>query len=223
MEKKKDIIDLIIGFMGAMIGCLGVNIFNRYVLMSLPLAARMICMPIVYWLIALIPIILIICRKTKIWELGFKKENISAQIIVGIAIAIVMSVVLTLIPHIANFSEWVDNGRRYVYLWQFIYEFGYCIIGIGLAEEFVFRGFLYTKAKNIFNSEWSAGVISSVMFGLFHIFTGNIIQVFVTTLIGLLYCFLRSKIKNCSLLSLIIAHGIYDALITTWASLLLKS
>jgi uncharacterized membrane protein YjjP (DUF1212 family) len=42
------------------------------------------------------------------------------------------------------------------------------------------------------------------------------IPVSVCAFIGALFCLFRLKIKNCSLLSLIIAHGIYDALIVVW-------
>ena len=40
--------------------------------------------------------------------------------------------------------------------------------------------------------------------------------------IGALFCLCRIKIKNCSTLSLVIAHGVYDAMITVWANVLLK-
>lgn len=62
---------------------------------------------------------------------------------------------------------------------------------------------------------------SSVLFGVFHLFSGNIIQMLMTTCIGAFFCFCRLKVKNCSTLSLIIGHGVYDALITVWASALL--
>jgi len=70
------------------------------------------------------------------------------------------------------------------------------------------------------NSKWFAIIISSLLFGLFHIFNGNIIQIFVTAFIGFLYCVFREKIKGCTLLSLIIAHGVYDAMIVLWVSIL---
>lgn len=220
MNKKKSTAHLIIGFIGAMLGCLGVNMFNNYVLMSLPLIGRMAAMIITYWLIAVVPIILMACNKEKLSEVGFVRENMTAQVVVGIVIALVMSSALTLVPHLMGFGEWADNGNRYQYLWQFIYEFFYCIIAVGAVEEFVFRGYLYKKVKDVFGNEWSAIIISSVMFGLLHIFGGNIIQVFVTMIFGALMCLFRLKIKHCSLLSLIIAHGVYDALITLLASFL---
>ena len=70
--------------------------------------------------------------------------------------------------------------------------------------------------------EFLAVILSSVLFGLFHISGGSIIQILITGLLGALWCIFRLKIKNCSTLSLIIMHGVYDGLITVMASLLLK-
>lgn len=133
--------------------------------------------------------------------------------------------ILTLLPHLFGFGEYVDSGKRYKYLWQFLYEFFYCIFAIGLVEEFVFRGFVYKKVKSISQKDMIAILGSSVLFDIFHLFSGNMIQMLMTVCIGafffFFFCFCRLQIKNCSTLSLIIGHGVYDALITVWASTLL--
>ena len=221
MSKKKEIISLIIGFVGSVAGLYGVVSFNRFVLMSLPIVIRMVCMILTYWLIALIPAIVMIVNKDKLTDYGFSKEKIGMQIIVGILIGTVMSVLLTLIPHLIGFGEFVDSGKRYKYLWQFIYEFFYCIFAIGLVEEFVFRGFIFEKIKRVAGKDIIAVIISSVFFWVFHFFGGNLVQMVMTACIGAFFCFCRLKIKNCSTLSLLIGHGVYDALITVFASALL--
>lgn len=221
MRKKKEWIYLIVGFLGAMLGLFGVVLFIQFVLMSLPLELRMISMVFVYWLIALIPIIIMLVNKDKLVEYGFSKEKIKFQIIVGVMIGVAMSVILTLIPHLFGFGEYVDSGKRYQYLWQFIYEFFYCIFAVGFVEEFVFRGFVYQKIKSISQKDMIAIIGSSVLFGAFHVFRGNIIQMVMAACIGAFFCFCRLKVKNCSTLSLIIGHGVYDALITVFASILL--
>ena len=48
MNKKKEIFNLTIGFLGAMLGLLGVVLFNKYICMSLPLALRMVMMIVTY-------------------------------------------------------------------------------------------------------------------------------------------------------------------------------
>ena len=221
MSKKKEGICLIVGLLGVALGLYGVVAFNQCVLMSLPLGIRMISMLFIYWLIALIPIIIMLVNKDNLVNYGFSKDKIIFQIIVGVLIGIAMSILLTLIPHLFGFGEYVDNGKRYKYLWQFIYEFFYCIFAIGLVEEFVFRGFVYKKVKSISQKDIIAIIGSSVLFGVIHLFSGNIIQMLMTVCIGVFFCFCRLKVKNCSTLSLIISHGIYDTLITVWASTLL--
>ena len=219
---KKEWLGLIIGFLGIMAGCFLVRLFNQYVLMLIPLVPRMITMIVSYWLVALAAIILYFIHKDKLTDYGFSKDNIFAQIFIGIGLGLGMSLILTLLPHLFGFSGFVDNGYRYKYVWQFIFEFAYCIAAVGAAEEFGFRGFIYARLKKITNGkEFITVIVSSVLFGLFHVFSGNVFQIFMTTLIGILFCFLRLKIKKCSTLSLIICHGVYDAMITVWASLLL--
>lgn len=221
MSKKKEWLCLIAGFLGAMSGLYGVTAFNQFVLMSLPLGLRMVSMLLIYWLIALIPIIVMLVNKDKLVDYGFSKDKKKFQIIVGILIGVAMSFILTLIPHLFGFGEYVDSGKGYKYLWQFIYEFFYCIFAVGFVEEFVFRGFVYEKIKSISQKDMIAIIGSSVLFGVFHLFSGNIVQMIMTACIGAFFCFCRLKVKNCSILSLIIGHGVYDALITVWASTLL--
>lgn len=221
MSKRKEWISLIVGFLGSMLGLYGVVAFYQFVLMSLPLGLRMVSMLLIYWLIALIPIVVMRANKDKLVNYGFSKSKLGLQMIVGVLIGIAMSFILTLIPHLFGFGEYVDSGKGYKYLWQFVYEFFYCIFAVGFVEEFVFRGFIYEKINRISQKDMIAIIGSSVLFGVFHLFSGNLIQMLMTTCIGVFFCFCRLKVKNCSTLSLIIAHGVYDALITVWASALL--
>lgn len=218
--KKKELVSLIIGYLGVFLGLYGVISFNQFVLMKLPLGLRMASMIVTYWLIALVPVIIMIVGKDKIADY-WNTDHIGYQILAGVLIGIAMSLVLTLVPHLAGFGAYVDNEKRYIYLWQFVYEFFYCIAAIGFVEELVFRGFIYNRIKKISRNEIAAVIGSSVLFGVFHLFGGNIVQMIMTAFIGAFFCLCRLKIKNCSVLSLIIAHGIYDALITVWASVLL--
>lgn len=221
MDRKKETISLIIGFLGSMLGLFGVVMFNQYILMSLPLAVRMIMMIVTYWAIAIVPIIIMFRDKKPVSEYGFCREHVFRQILIGVVLGMAMSAVFTLTPHLLGFGEYFDSGKRYLYLWQYVYEFVYCIIAVGFSEELVFRGFLYKKFKAVFGTEIAAVVGSSVLFGLFHIFGGNIGQIIMTGFLGVLFCLFRMKIKGCSTLSLIIMHGVYDALITVWANVLI--
>lgn len=219
-ENKKIVTQLITGFLGAMLGLVGVIAFNQYLLMGLPVGARMGLMIVTYWIIALIPFLVMLSARDNLTDYGFAREKIGAQVLVGILLGVIMSLVFTLLPTLLGMGDWVDNGHHYQYAWQFAFEFLYCIVAVSLVEEFVFRGFIFAKIKRISGSVKTAIILSSVLFGLFHLFGGSIIQVIVTGVLGAFFCLCREKIKNCTLLSLILAHGIYDALITVWASVL---
>lgn len=222
MGKRKEILDIVICYIGTMLGVLAVRFFNMYVMMSIPLVPRMAVIIAVYWIIALAAIIITLIRKEPAKTYVFFKDKMLIQIGIGVAIAIAMSVVFTLIPHLAGFGQYFDTGNRYEYLWQYIFEFTYCILSVGFVEEFVFRGFIFGKLQKICRNNVLPVIISSALFGLFHIYNGSIFQMVMTAGIGALFCLCRLKIKNCSTLSLVIAHGVYDALITVWANVLLK-
>lgn len=130
-----------------------------------------------------------------------------------------MSAILTVLPILLGFKSFVGS-TSYTHAWQFAYQFVYAIFGVALADELVFRGYLLHKLHEIKNSRWFAIIISSILFGVLHIFNGNLIQVIITAIMGLLYCIFKVKFKGCTLLSLIIAHGLYDAMIVLWVAFL---
>ncbi len=221
MNKKRELAGMAVGFAGALFALWLLVLFNQNILPALPLAARMVAMIVTYWGIAAAPIIIMLARKDKLSDYGFSKENLILQCAVGVLVGLAFSLVFTLVPHLLGFGGWVDNGKRYVHVWQFAYEFVYCIGAVGLTEEFIFRGFFYAKIKKISNTA-VAVVASSVLFGIFHLFSGNVVQMAATAVLGLIFCLCREKTKHCTALSLIIAHGVYDAMITVFASLLLQ-
>ena len=216
--KKYDMAGLIAGLAGIFIVVYAVNLFNGYVLGGLPVLLRMPLMVVSYWSIALFPCLISRYLKDRASDLGFKGNEVWRQLFTGILTGAGMSVIFTLVPHLAGFGEYVDNERRYIYLWQFIFEFVYCIGAVSLVEEFCFRGFIFARIKKLTGRDGFAIAGSSVLFGLFHMFSGDPLQLVITSALGVFFCLCRSKLKYCSTLSLIIAHGIYDAMISVWSS-----
>ena len=186
---------------------------------SLSLPLRMILMIVTQWILFLVPGILMIMNKEKISSLGFRKEKVLLQIGIGLLVAISMSLVFTVFPILLGFKDMVGD-RSYTKVWIFVYEFIYQILGVALAEELIFRGYIYHKLLEIKDNKWFAIIISSIIFGFFHIFSGNIIQIIMTTFLGIFFCICREKIKGCTLLSLIIAHGVHNGMIRLWVSIL---
>ena len=60
---------------------------------------------------------------------------------------------------------------------------------IGLVEEFVFRGFIFEKIKRVAGKDIIAVIISSFFLGVFHFFSGNLVQMVMTACIGAFFCF----------------------------------
>ncbi len=215
-QRENDIVSLTMGAMGSIVGVFMLYMFNTKIA-NMPVPLRAPLMFVLYWAVAVIPIIIIRQDKMRPADLGFEKKGIIRQILIGIGLGLATSLVLTGIPVLAGFGEYVNSGKSYDELWKFVYEFAYCILSVGAAEELVFRGFIYSKLKSLFGKEIYAVVGSSLLFGLFHVFRGNIAQIFVTAVIGFIFCTYKNKIKGCTLLSLMICHGVYDAMITIWA------
>lgn len=195
------------------------TLFNQLLLRTFSLPLRMILMIVTQWMLFIAPGILMLVNKETLQSFGFTKSNIPRQVFIGILIALLMSAMLTMLPILLGYRDLVGS-TSYTKAWQFTYEFIYRILGVALVEELIFRGYIFYKLLEIKNSKAFAIIISSLLFGLFHIFSGNLLQVLITAIIGLLYCIFREKIKGCTLLSLIIAHGIYDALIVLFVAYL---
>jgi membrane protease YdiL (CAAX protease family) len=218
IEKKK-VIQLVVAIVGVFAGVFGLVIFNQNLLLRFPVGIRMVLMIVTYWLLLFVPGILMLANKEKLSDFGLEKEKIPQQILIGIGLALVMSLILTVIPILCGFRDMVGSTKN-TQVWQFVYQFIYFTVAVALTEEFIFRGYIFKKLLEIKNSRWFAIIFSSVLFGLFHIFIGGMLQVLMTAIMGLIYCMFREKIKGCTLLSLIIAHGFYDALIVLWVAIL---
>lgn len=195
------------------------NLLMTYLLMKVSLPFRMILNIVTQWLLFLVPGVFMIVHKEKFGDIGFVKKKIPMQIGIGVLLAFSMSLILTVLPIFLGFKDMVGN-TTYTQVWEFVYEFIHSIFGVAVTEELIFRGYIFYKLLEIKNSKWFAIIISSVLFGLYHVFNGHFIQIVMATVIGFIFCFFREKLKGCTLLSLIIAHGVYDALITLWVSIL---
>ena len=220
MNKKKTIIETIFAIIGSFLIELGLIYFNKYALMSFPLVIRMILMIFTYLLVALVPFILCMKNKVKLSDLDFSKNNILKQILIGILIAIILSIFFVFIPILIFGKENTYSSSNFKYIWQYIFQFFYLTFSVSLTEEFIFRGYLYKNIKDVSKNKVIPIILTSLLFGLFHLFNGNIIQVIITSFIGLILVLCKEKIKNCSLLSLIIAHGLYDWLIVLLTAIL---
>ncbi len=87
----------------------------------------------------------------------------------------------------------------------------YCL-SVGMFEEFIFRGVLFSVVASYFPKNkkgfiWTY-VVTSLVFAVAHIFNGNLLQVLYTILTGGLFAFVLIKTKN--LLCCGFVHGLYN-------------
>ena len=218
--KKKEWTGLVTGLAGYTGIAYAGLLLQRKILPGMTPAGRAFAVIAVTWFGLLVPAVIAFLLRDKPREYGFAKEHLWKQVLIGIAMGLITSTAMMFVPYLLGAGYLMDNGQRYLQVWDFLENFGYCILATALVEETVFRGFAWTRLKRIGWPDWAALAGTSAAFGLAHLLAGNGIQAVVTGLYGALLCFCRMKIKNCTTLSLILCHGIHDAMISVFSCLL---
>ena len=116
-----------------------------------------------------------------------------------------------------QFSSYFSGKMQLLYTRpvDFILFFGYCM-AIGMFEEIVFRGIIFSIIAGTFSKDkqgfLKTYVVSSLVFGLAHLFNGlsfaTILQVGYTILTGGLFAFCLIKTKNIFCCAFV--HGVYN-------------
>lgn len=146
--------------------------------------------------------------------LGFKNSHILKQLVIA-AIIFAITISFIIIPLLCGVDKNNVLSHKARSLFILIYYVIKAVIFVGVGEELVWRGYFYGRIKEIANSGIWAVVISSILFGLSHYPVGqSIMQVLMTSILGLIYGFARLKIKECSTFATGIAHGMHDAVIS---------
>lgn len=87
----------------------------------------------------------------------------------------------------------------------------YCL-SVGIFEECIFRGIIFSVLAGLFSRDKKGllltYVFSSVIFGVAHIFNGNVLQVGYTILTGGLFAFAMMKTKNIFCAAFV--HALYN-------------
>ncbi|WP_300386738.1 type II CAAX endopeptidase family protein [Clostridium sp.] len=152
-----------------------------------------------------------IYEKLKIYVSNLKKE-----FLIGIIIFGGMSL-FTIIPFIITKNNEILSAKL-PSIKILIYITLFNIFVVAPCEEFVFRGYFFEKLKVICSNSLIANIISSILFGLIHYINKRSLALIIApTIIGFIFTVFKEKIKNCSLLSLSIAHGLNNSLIS-WIS-----
>ena len=82
---------------------------------------------------------------------------------------------------------------------------------VGPVEELIFRGYVQELLVEILpKNKWLGAVIAAAIFGLWHWVNGSFVQVLFTFAIGAFIGLMKYFIKNCTLISAALGHGLYD-------------
>ena len=137
------------------------------------------------------------------------KHKLWLQILIGVAFAAVLCFLMGIVPILCGTSiigSHTEPSAGFLAI-SAVQD----ILFVGVCEEIVFRGYVQNQFEIwLKKCKWLAPLIAAVLFGLWHIINGSLIQVLFTTLIGCVFGYSKYFIKDCSLLSVIIAHGLYD-------------
>lgn len=136
------------------------------------------------------------------------KEKLGLQILIGVSIAAALCLVFGIIPILCGTS--LIGSHSDIPMDRMVLIAIQDILFVGVGEEIVFRGYIQNQLTIWLKSKWLAPLFAAVLFGLWHLINGSIIQVLFTTMIGCIFGYSKYCIKHCSLLSVIIAHGLYD-------------
>ena len=131
------------------------------------------------------------------------------QYLIGVAIALCLSMVIAVIPALCGFSL-VGDHRDFSWF-TLIYSFLNYMLIIGPVEELIFRVYLQDTLSDFLGKRMGV-VLAAFLFGLWHLINGFFMQMVFTFGIGLVFGFARSKVRDCSYLSVALGHGLYDFL-----------
>jgi len=207
--KKRNIITVVITYAFALVVLLGIGWVNRAV-DNFSFVPRLILVTVAWWPMLIATIFFMRRDKEGLKDIGFTKEKILIQILLGVLVAAGSLLIFIVIPALFGIMlGYVGNLN----VLSIVLNFVYILLSVALVEEIIFRGHLFKKLLDIKGSMWFAIILSSVLFGFFHIFNWSIWQIIITTVMGIYWCTCRLKLKHCTLLTLIIAHALHNALL----------
>lgn len=177
---------------------------------------------IMYFLMALIPCLVVWKKKINWKQFGFWKAKIGRQILCGMLVFAGLFVILILLPLFLGADPYRTLSAKYDSVNELVLYILFYFFFVAAGEEILFRGYFYTRILQLSDNPRLAIFLSSVFFGLVHLQSiFDLKHMFLTMIHGFVYSTLRYKCKNCSLLSLIIAHGLHDSMIDVLSFVLL--
>ena len=196
----------------------GIHLLDIFIIHNLSFWIQPLIRLLLTLLVLPFPIFSLVREKESFIDIGFSQDNIVIQFIIGIIIALVMSLVLVVLPFFIGAKG--SSSKIEHSLLQFIFQCLYSCISVSFVQIFIFNGVFYHRLYTLFGSSPVPILLVTILTGLYNLNFMNIYQACASAIIGTFFCFCMEGIKNCSLLSLIVAYGIFDIISVNRTSLL---
>lgn len=136
------------------------------------------------------------------------------QYLFGILLLIPYFAVYFLVYKTSNF-DYIVFGLN---VWNVLWAFFYYVVIVAITEEYVFRIFFQGELSVLLGRlRMLAPLISAILFAVIHIPQGNDDIVWMAFGCGLVLGYAKQYIKQCTFVSLVVAHGLYDFLVMIFA------
>lgn len=186
-------------------------LFNA-VFHSLSIVSGIVAQLLLFAVIGLSPVLMCKIMKRPLSTLGYSKEKMLKQLRAAFIVLLMLFMYLTILTILVGGKLENTIGEKTTNVLILIRSLITTFFFVGFSEETLFRGYFLERIKTATNSDATAIVISSVMFGLWHYPANHsLMQVGLTTVIGFIIAISHVKLKNCTTFSVGLAHGTYDA------------
>ena len=203
----------------------GQNILKAFIIVFLVLFPHFVPLPFYSYAIVCLAVIIFYLRwqKKTFQDLGLKRSGLTAHtLFVGILSALLWLAFNKWVyhPFITHFFV-VEPYTEYDFIRNKLSNLIITLIAAwligGFYEEIAFRGFIHTTIREWFakstHSYWLTGLLTSILFGLYH-WQQGIFGIVPSFLGGLLWTLLLWRYKG-NLWYPIISHAIYDTIVLT--------
>lgn len=137
------------------------------------------------------------------------KRRLWLQVLIGFALATVLCLIFRIIPILCGQS--FPGSYKEMSLPDIIFYSVKVMIFVGIGEEILFRGYIQNQFEIWLKKfKWLAPLICAILFGLCHFINGTLQNVLAAMFCGCVFGYSKFFIKDCTLLSVMIAHGLYD-------------